>query len=78
MGPGPLSKGKFCCNRLDWAKSVINKFNDQTQKWLKEARKYIDEDNYILSSTRMLMIMVNAGSTTLGLGPTGNGLDRKK
>nr|QMP82248.1 polymerase PB1 [Phasmatodean orthomyxo-related virus OKIAV172] len=76
MGPGPRAESMDKYNRLHWRNTPLERFNDQTQEWLGPIRHLIDDDNYLSASPGMLMGMLNAGSTTLGLLATGYGLDK--
>nr|AYP67573.1 PB1 [Old quarry swamp virus] len=67
VGPGPMAQSAFCYNRLDWLTTDINRFNRRTQEWLVRARPLLDDEGYMRASPGMLMGMLNAGSTTLGL-----------
>nr|DBA44339.1 TPA_asm: polymerase PB1 [Diachasmavirus orthomyxi] len=76
MGPGPLGFSPGVSRRLDWEKDPLDFFNNKTRSWLEEARK-IMKGNYLLSSCGMLMGMMNAASTTLGLLATNYTLDQR-
>lgn len=78
MGSGPLAVNENHYNRLDWKNSNIMRFNTKTREWLQELRPKLSEDGYVLASPSMLMGMLNAGSTTLGLIPANYMMDTFK
>nr|AJG39096.1 PB1 [Wuhan Mothfly Virus] len=76
MGVGPLAISNGVYNRLSWLDTDMCRFNSKTQEWLIKARPLLDDEGYMRASPGMLMGMMNAGSTTLGLLSENYGMDK--
>nr|QMP82206.1 polymerase PB1 [Coleopteran orthomyxo-related virus OKIAV185] len=77
-----LGKGVVVCNaneysRLRWQKDDKHMMNNSTLAWFEKAEDKVTEDGeYLKASPGMLMGMLNAGSTTLGLMAPNHNMDR--
>nr|QPL15340.1 polymerase PB1 [Raphidiopteran orthomyxo-related virus OKIAV180] len=77
LGLGPIASDDSEYRRLKWHE--LDRFNENSKDWLREIlRRGIDEDNFISASPGMLMGMLNAGSTTLGLLPVNHNFDQEE
>nr|DBA44332.1 TPA_asm: polymerase PB1 [Cotesiavirus orthomyxi] len=74
LGPGPLATSEGKCRRLEWDEP-IERFNEKTREWLTPIIPRM-KGNYVFCSPGMLMGMLNAASTTLGLLATGYLIDK--
>lgn len=70
LGPGVIVEGKGTYARLEWKPEDRLKMNTRTRAWYdKLCDKISDDGLFVQSSPGMLMGMLNAGSTTLGMLP---------
>ncbi|CAF4944184.1 unnamed protein product [Pieris macdunnoughi] len=70
IGPGPIVKNNTHYTRLSWIDEHMASMNERTKEWYEKLKDYITDDRrYLRSSPGMLMGMLNAASTTIGLLP---------
>ncbi|CAH0397660.1 unnamed protein product [Chilo suppressalis] len=70
IGPGPIVKNKDSYTRILWVDEHEKSMNERTKSWYIKLKDKITEDRkYFMSSPGMLMGMLNAASTTIGLLP---------
>uniref|UniRef100_A0AAT9JAH8 RNA-directed RNA polymerase catalytic subunit n=1 Tax=Blattella germanica orthomyxovirus 1 TaxID=3133491 RepID=A0AAT9JAH8_9ORTO len=68
LGPGVMIQDAHYFKRIKWVDEEVKLCTEQTQQWYEEVKPYISKDRkYLFTSPGMLMGMLNAGSTTLGL-----------
>lgn len=70
LGPGLMIQNENFYSRLDWKHVKEDTLNVQTREWFLKAKDKLSPcGRYVLSSPGMLMGMLNAASTTVGLLP---------
>nr|AVR52572.1 PB1 [Photinus pyralis orthomyxo-like virus 2] len=68
IGQGTQIRDQEHYSRLEWRDEHIPYMNDQTKEWYQKVSPLMTPDRqYVRASPGMLMGMLNAGSTTLGL-----------
>nr|QMP82338.1 polymerase PB1 [Coleopteran orthomyxo-related virus OKIAV179] len=68
LGPGPIIRNEEFYRRIEWDRTETYEMNDATAEWYKKIRDRLDPCGfYAQASPGMLMGMLNAASTTLGL-----------
>lgn len=71
LGPGVQIQNTKFYRRISWNDIDIQLCSEETQRWYNEVKHLlVGNRKYLLSSPGMLMGMLNAGSTTLGLLPS--------
>lgn len=71
LGPGVVVTGEHSFSRIDWTDDNVGKMNDITKDWYLKTRHLITSDRkFMKCSPGMLMGMLNAASTILGVIPT--------
>lgn len=71
IGPGVLVTNENSFSRIVWRDEDVSKMNTITKEWYLKIRHLITEDRkFIRCSPGMLMGMLNAASTTLGIIPS--------
>lgn len=78
LGEGVLVSNEKEYSRLKWERENTPMMNENTKKWFEKIERYRYGENYVLSSSGMLMGMLNAASTTMGLIPVMFGIDPGK
>lgn len=70
FGPRPIIKNSTSYTRAEWSDDFRKAFNAKTKEWYDALRlKITDDRKYFMSSPGMLMGMLNAASTTVGILP---------
>lgn len=78
LGEGVVVSNGSEYSRIEWIEEHENKMNDKTKEWFRKIKSKRYGNSYVLSSSGMLMGMLNAASTTLGLIPVMYGIDQGK
>lgn len=70
LGKGPIVTDGKKYTRLHWTPKSGNQLNEENKKWFEQVKGLlVYNDEFLRCSVSMLMGMLNAGSTTLGLLP---------
>lgn len=76
IGPGVLVSNCDSFSRIQWTDDDMDKMNSTTREWYGKVKHLISEDRkFIRCSPGMLMGMLNAASTTLGMIPANYRMD---
>jgi hypothetical protein len=76
LGPGPIAYSETSFNRLQWCEESICRMNAKTREWYLKIKEKMDGD-LLFASPGMLMGMMNAASTTIGLLSTNYMMDSR-
>jgi hypothetical protein len=68
LSKGCLIEDAKSFTRLEWKARFLSRMNNVTEDWMRKAANLI-KGNYMLASPGMLMGMLNAASTTIGMLP---------